>query len=146
MISSPLRLTQGINIQYADIQLEIKFLDLPRDRAPVLGPTPAPLAAVAVTILSSSLQGFLSECGETASGQTVNNAISSELGERTGRSGGRGSDQPSQESTWPWIIPALCYNSTEKEGPKTSRGFRDFWSDKPMGPFTSVLILFSCCS
>ena len=52
MISSPLRLTQGINIQYADIQLEIKFLDLPRDRAPVLGPTPAPLAAVAVTILS----------------------------------------------------------------------------------------------
>lgn len=52
MISGPLRLTQGINIQYADIQLEIKFLDLPRDRAPVLGPTPAPLAAVAVTILS----------------------------------------------------------------------------------------------
>ena len=34
MISSPRRLTQGINIQYADIQLEIKFLDLPRDRAP----------------------------------------------------------------------------------------------------------------
>ena len=36
MISSPprLTLTQGINIQYADIQLEIKFLDLPRDRAP----------------------------------------------------------------------------------------------------------------
>ena len=44
MISSPRRLTQGINIQYADIQLEIKFLDLPRDIPAPAGGRPAPLA------------------------------------------------------------------------------------------------------
>ena len=65
MISSPLRLTQGINIQYADIQLEIKFLDLPRDRAPHShGPLQRPWRRWLLLSPLSTLQGFLSECGD----------------------------------------------------------------------------------
>ena len=80
MISSPLRLTQGINIQYADIQLEIKFLDLPHDRAPHgHGPLQRPWRR---WLLLSRLCRGSSRNVETASGQTVNNAIS-EPRERT---------------------------------------------------------------
>ena len=66
MISSPLRLTQGINIQYADIQLEIKFLDLPRDRAPVSAGAPQrPWRRWLLPPLSSRpLQGGQQECGD----------------------------------------------------------------------------------
>ena len=74
-----------------DIQLEIKFLDLPVIEH--WQPTSAPGGGGCYYL--ETLQGFLSECGETASGQTVNNAIS-EPRERTGRSGGQGSDQGSE--------------------------------------------------
>ena len=147
MISSPRRLTQGINIQYADIQLEIKFLDLPRDRAPAQHQRPwrPPLLPSSLSLSVSGLcRGSSRNVGRLPRVR-LSITPSASPGRGPGLSRGPGSDQPSQESV---LIPALCYNSRgeRKEGPKTSWVFKDFWSDKPLSPVTLVLILFSCCS
>ena len=70
-----------------DIQLEIKFLDLPVIEH--WQPTSAPGGGGCYYL--ETLQGFLSECGETASGQTVNNAITEPM---EGTRAPRGADQP----------------------------------------------------
>ena len=81
---------------------------------------------------------------ETASGQTVNNAIS-EPRERTRTLQGAGI-RPAQSGVSPNTSSLLQQPWREKRGTENKLGFQRFWSDKPLSPFTLVLILFSCCS